>query len=39
MEKLVLDSDTISKLGSGNQLQLCDASGHTFGFFVPAGKK
>lgn len=39
MEKVVIDSDTISKLGSGSQLELCDASGRTFGFFVPAGRQ
>jgi len=39
MNKIVLDSDTISKLGAGGQLEICDTSGRTFGFFVPAGGK
>ena len=39
MQKVVLDSDMISRLGVGHNLELCDASGRTFGFFVPAGKR
>ena len=36
MQKVVLDQESRSKLlGPGSQVELCDESGETFGYFVP----
>lgn len=34
MTKVVLDESTRSKLGSADEVQLCDASGRTVGYFL-----